>query len=134
MKTKTILRWIFFIPLSFLGTALFMIIMNIMDPFSHTPIGLIWRPIMQSIVFFFISSYIIPSDSEKKIKISLIVLFLFNSLVVLLFILSAIISDNLDLITKYIWQLIGVLISFGYICYYLFFNSGQEKIREYFNE
>ena len=133
MKTKTILRWIFFIPLSFLGSALFVIIMNLIDPYSDTPIGLIWRPIMWNIVFFFISSYVIPSNSEKKTKISLIVLFLLNSLTVLSFIFT-VIANRLDLIATYIWSLIGSLISFGYICYYLFFNSGQEKIREYFNE
>jgi nitric oxide reductase large subunit len=131
-KTVRILKWIFFIPLSFLGAALSMLIIRFIDPYSHTPIGIIWHPIVWNIAFFLISFYLIPSDAEKKIKIPLIILFLLNSLAVISFLL-AIVFGRLEIITNNLWSIIGSLISFCFICYYLFFKNGQDKIREWLN-
>lgn len=132
-KTIKILKWIFFVPLAFLGAGLSALIITFIDPYSHTPIGIIWHFIVWNIAFFLISFYLIPSTTEKKIKIPLIILFLLNSLAVLTDLLLVVFGKT-EMLLDNIWSIIGSLISFGFICYYLLFENGQNKINEWFNE
>jgi hypothetical protein len=127
-KTKTILRWIFFAPLAFGAGALFVLLTRLSSPIDDSILGQIWIPIIWNIVFFVVAHTVIPSSLEKKAIIPLIILFMLNVFGLTIMFFNMFVGIY-EVNHENICNSIGNIISFCFICYYLFFESGRETIK-----
>ncbi len=114
-----ILRWILFFPLSWMGAGLLCYTNSKL--FQPLPwIDFLMKPMLFALAFFYIARYIIPSTTETKNRLPLILIVIINFISLLLFFLSfyLIYTNEIEFKIKYLSNFIGVLITlFG--CIYI---------------
>lgn len=115
-----ILRWILFIPLSWMGASLLCYTNSKL--FQPLPwIDFLTRPVICAVAFFYIARYIIPSTTETKNRLPLILIIAGNFIVFLVFILYFYLTytDKTEFEIKYIFSFIGVFINLAGSIYIL---------------
>ena len=105
-----ILRWILFIPISLFGVGLFTYLHTKQFP-TFVWLDYLCKPIINAIIFFYISRFIIPSTTETKNRLPLILIIIGNcvGLLFFFFYFYLIYTNKVKLEIKYIFSFIGTL-------------------------
>lgn len=115
-----ILRWILFLPLSWMGAGLLCYTNSKL--FQPLPwIDFLTRPVIFAVAFFYIASYTIPSTTETKNRLPLILIIAGNFISFLVSILYFYLAytDKTECEIKYIFSFIGILINLAGSIYIL---------------
>ncbi len=124
MKT---LRWILFIPVSFLGASLLEAFARLISPSSFSFIDNIFQYPIFTAFFVYLSYKIIPINGINKIKIPLIISVVLLSISVLG--LVVILKDEFT--STYIFRFLGAVFSLLYSIYLL---CSEEKMCDMFKD
>ena len=107
-----ILRWILFLPLSWLSAG-FLAYINHLMFYRYSWIEYFWHPIISNIAFFYTARYIIPSTTKLKNRLPLILIIMGNTIGLLayFFYFYLIYTDKAEFEIKYLFSFIGILVT-----------------------
>lgn len=126
-----ILRWILFLPLSWMGAALLCYTNSILvQPLPW--IDFLTRPVIFAFAFFYIARYIIPSTAETKNRLPLILIIAGNFISFLFFMLYfyLVYANKMEFEIKYIFSFIGTLINLAGSIYILCSPDKLKQLEE----
>ena len=124
------LRWILFIPLGFICSAIIswylMCIFSFSGPLNYSPVFL---PLMFSGVFWYVSAILIPAQLNYKITIPLILIFIYNIILTIsLYVLHNYVNIKFNFLNLNFYMIfIGCIISSVYSGYLLFSKDSKMK-------